>query len=149
METIKEKAIEKLDKEMVDSQNDYDKAIYNWLIEQDKEELYKHVLEEKKSIANARQYLYTQAYMFQVGGGAIIHSDLAFLWIAEYYKSQVVEVSNGTVRKELTPNQKRIEKEKQKAKCVNTVKKTKEAPKNKENKKDMMEGEQLDLLDFL
>lgn len=145
--TIKEKAIEKLDKEMLDSENDYDKGIYNWLIEQDKEELYKQVLEEKKSIANARQYIYTQACALQVGGCAIIHSDLAFLWIAEYYKSPVVEVSKGNVRKELTPQQKEIEKMKQKAKCVNTVKKTNE--KSKKSEKNMMEGEQLDLLDFL
>lgn len=145
MDEIKQKALTKLEKELLEEPNDMEKAIAEWLKNQSDLELFKGMIEEQKNIKNARQYAYNEAHKHEVGGCAIIKDETVYQWIADYYTTPMIIAKANTLKKETA---KEKAKPKPKLQCINTVKKeplkTVKEPKGKQ-----MEGEQLDLLSFL
>lgn len=142
----KQQALAKLEIELSKEPNDIEQAIADWLKEQSDEELFKGMLEEQKSIKNARQYAYNEAHKHQVGGCAIIKDETVFEWVSSYYKTPMVVAKGNQLKKETKPSPK---KEKATVHCINTVKKKTKPITPCEPKGKMMEGEQLDLLSFL
>ena len=138
MTTTKENAIKKLELELLEEHTEIEQALFDWLVEQEDEELFNGILEEQKSLVHARQYAYNQAYKIQVGGCAVVKKEDVYAWTTDYFKTPMVVAKQGKLTKE-----KKVETPKQK--CENHVKKVEE----KETKEEMMKGEQLDLLDFL
>lgn len=139
--TTKEKAVAKMEVELLEEHSEIEQALFDWLIEQEDEELFKGILEKEKSLVNARQYAYNQAFKIQVGGCAVVKKEDVYAWTADYFKTPMVVAKQGKLTKE-----KKVEKPKQK--CENHVKKVEKAEEN-ESKEELMKGEQLDLLDFL
>lgn len=133
MATIKEQALEKLKKELAENGSDYSKDYYDWLCEQEDDELFNMALEDTKTLDGADDYIFNQAREISTRNRARVRDDVVFKWLVEYFKKPVEPVNKlkGKVQA-----------------CVNQVKKT-ATPKPKEPKGKMMEGEQLNLLDFL
>lgn len=146
MTETKQKALLKLEKELAQEPNDMEQMIAEWLKKQTDDELFKGMIEEQKSIKNARQYAYNEAHKHQVGGCAIIKDETVFEWVSTYYKTPMIVATDNKLEKESKPSPK---KEKAKVRCLNSVKKKNTPPITTEPKGKMMEGEQLDLLSFL
>ncbi|ESU91049.1 PcfK-like domain protein [Streptococcus pyogenes GA03455] len=61
MDELKEKALSKMLDEMNKKHSAAEDAIHNWLSDQDDEELFKGILDDKKSIKDAMKYCINQA----------------------------------------------------------------------------------------
>ncbi|MDA9469878.1 Cas9 inhibitor AcrIIA9 family protein [Enterococcus sp. 5H] len=144
MKTVKEYAIKKMETELLEEHAEIEQALFDWLVQQEDEALFNGILEEQKSLANARKYAYSQAFKNQVGGCAMVKDEDVYVWTAEYYKTPIIVATKG----ELTKEKKAEKPKKAPQKCENTVKNVVDfQPKTTTD--NMMKGEQLDLLDFL
>ncbi len=139
MNELLEKAHAKMLKEMLEAHSQMEENIHNWLCQQEDEELLKGVLKEEKSIKSAIRYCYSQASRSQVGGCAIIKDETVYSWVEEYFKLPVTVFKNEKAKTEKESKQ-----ESKQAKTPVNIQ-----PIKKKEPVKMMEGEQLDLLDFL
>lgn len=130
MSELKEKALDKMLVEMNQAHSGTEDAIHNWLCVQSDDELFKGILDDKKTIKQSVEFCGHKAKQAAVKGVAMVTDDEVFAWITEYFKTPDVKFDTPNLRNATTTSKPRTNKPK-----------PKKAP--------MTEGEQLDLLSFL
>lgn len=140
--SLKDKAHEKMLKEMNEEHTPAEDEIHNWLCNQDDEKLLAGILREDRSIKGAMQFCVSNASKVRVGSGAMIPDETVFGWVFQYFiKEKVDQVEVKAIVKTSSevekPKKEKKKKEKQSIKVF------------KSKTDEQMEGVQLDLLDFL
>lgn len=87
MTEIKQKALEKMLKEMNKNHSGAEDVIHNWLCDQDDEKLLEGILKEDRSIKGAMQYCVSQASKQQSDNAAMVDAQTVFLWVNTYFVS--------------------------------------------------------------
>ncbi|WP_368562020.1 Cas9 inhibitor AcrIIA9 family protein [Enterococcus faecalis] len=133
MTNTKEQALAVMLKEMQEEHSVAEDKIHNWLCDQNDENLFQSIVKKGKSISNALNYCGQKAREMAMKGVAVVDDSEVYSWVKEYYLSDETDIKQAT------------------SKVSTSVpsKKTKTKDKPKPAKKEVNEGMQLDLLDFL
>ncbi|HER5692253.1 TPA: hypothetical protein VK377_000629 [Streptococcus pyogenes] len=99
MDELKEKALSKMLDEMNKKHSAAEDAIHNWLSDQDDEELFKGILDDKKSIKDAMKYCINQAQKQKTGNCSMVDDKTVFGWVRVYFtgKTKKIEPVQATV----------------------------------------------------
>lgn len=127
----KQRALDKMLKEMKHEHSSAEDAIHNWLCEQEDEELFEGILKDGKSIKESMTYCASEARKQAVNNAAMIDDATVFSWVKTYFTTEDIKVEKVKME-------------------VKTAVKAKEKPEKVKKDKEKMEGaEQLDLFDCL
>ena len=133
MNGLKEKALEKMLDEMNKKHSDIEDSIHNWLCDQTDDELFQGILKDGRTIKGAVQYCISQASKIKMGNGAMVSDDTAFRWVYTYFTDEKAPKNLNMVKATVT---------------TSAPPKTTKG-KRKKAEPQLIEGEQLDLLNFL
>jgi hypothetical protein len=131
MNNLKQRALDKMLQEMNDEHSLSEDKIHNWLCNQNDEELLAGVLNKDKSIKESLQFCGSKARELAIRGVAMVDDSQVYEWVRYYF---------------ITPE---INFDKPKMSMDSSVKTKRKTKGKAKNKKQMIEGEQLDLLSFL
>ena len=140
--SLKDKAYEKMLKEMNEEHTPTEDVIHNWLCMQEDEKLFEGILKEDRTIKGAVEFCASNASKVKVGNCAVITDGTVFDWVCQYFTNEKVDQVevNAIVKTSSKVEKPKKEKKKKENKSIKLVKSKVE---------EQTEGVQLDLLDFL
>lgn len=133
MNELKEKALEKMLDEMNKKHSGAEDAIHNWLCDQNDDKLFQGILKAGRTIKGAVQYCASQASKRKSNNVAMVDDDTVFRWVYTYFTDEKAPKNLNMVKATVTTS--------------TSAKTTKR--KRKKAEPQLIEGEQLDLLNFL
>lgn len=137
---VREKALVKMLKEMELKHTSAEESIHNWLSNQDDPELLEGILKEDRTINGALKYAIKQAEKQKDGNTAVVDDQTVFGWVKKYYTAKEKQKTDDASKAVVSSSDKsNLPKRKEK----NAV----APPESRKIKQ--LEGEQLNLLDFL
>ncbi|MXQ49540.1 hypothetical protein GRB29_09225 [Streptococcus pneumoniae] len=89
---VKQKALDKMLREMNKDHSPAEDAIHNWISDQNDERLFKGVLDEKKSIKEALKYCANQAQKIKVNNCAMVDDKTVYGWVYKYFTGKIHKV---------------------------------------------------------
>lgn len=91
---LKQQALDKLLKEMLEEHTATEDSIHNWLCEQEEEALWKGILKKDRSIKQAVQYCIQKAYELRKNQQALMFdNETVFKWVRDYFLLEKVELT--------------------------------------------------------
>lgn len=137
--SLRDKAHEKMLKEMNEEHTPSEDHIHNWLCKQDDEKLLQGIISDGKSIKGSLEYCASKSHEYESNSVAMVHHETVFGWVREYF------VNDDIKPKKITPKPKPVESKPQTKK----KKENKSLKIVKSKTEEQTGGVQLDLLDFL
>lgn len=92
---LKQQALDKLLKEMLEEHTATEDSIHNWLCEQEEEALWEGILKEDRSIQQAVQYCIQKAYELHKNQQALmLDNETVFKWVRDYFLLEKVTLTS-------------------------------------------------------
>jgi len=109
MENLKEKAFEKMLKELETSHTSAIDAIHNFLCDQEDEKIFEGIMKEDRTIYGSLRYAAQKAKAQATDGCAVVSDKDVFDWVIEYFTvEETPEVSSAPARVEVAKTKEEV-----------------------------------------